>query len=358
MISDLIFHQLFEKETSTYTYLLGDPASKEAVIIDPVVEMAERDVKLLDELGLKLKYVLDTHVHADHITASGEIRKRTGAKIGISSAYDLSCPDLHIEDGQKINFGNHTIIAIHTPGHTSGCLSYRIGNMVFTGDALLIKGCGRTDFQGGSSEKLFQSVREKLFALPDDTVVYPAHDYRGFTKTTIGFEKQLNPRLNVSISKEQFVEIMANLKLAYPKLAYPKKIQEAVPANLLCGMPLKSEILTTGYVDGIPTITPENLHSELGHVIMIDVRGSDEFNSELGHIPNAVLATLGPQLDKKLDGELKNKEVVFICRSGKRSGEATKMAINKSFEKVYSLEGGMVRWNELRFTIERDMGGS
>lgn len=353
MQNDLIFHQLFEKETSTYTYLLGDPETKEAVLIDPVVEMADRDIKLIEDLGLKLKYVLDTHVHADHITASGEIRKRTGAKVGISSAYDMSCPDLHLEDGQEIKFGKHTIKAIHTPGHTSGCLSYHLENMVFTGDALLVRGCGRTDFQEGSSEKLFHSVRDKIFGLSDDTIVYPAHDYKGFTKTSIELEKRLNPRLNLNISKEQFVDIMANLKLAYPK-----KIQEAVPANFQCGLPLKSEVLNTGFVDGIPTVTPEDLHTKLGHVKVIDVRGADEFNNELGHIPNAELATLGPLLDHKLNDEKKNKEIVFVCRSGKRSAEAVKIALNKGFEKVYNLEGGMLRWNELQFPFERDMGGS
>ena len=353
MNDTMIFHQLFEKETSTYTYLLADSDTKEAVLIDPVVEMADRDVKLLEDLGLKLKYVLDTHVHADHITASGEIRKRTGAKVGISSAYDMACPDLHLEDGQELQFGKHTIRSIHTPGHTSGCLSYQVGNMVFTGDALLVRGCGRTDFQEGSSEKLFHSVRDKIFNLPDNTIVYPAHDYKGFTKTSIELEKRLNPRLKLEVNKEQFIEIMSNLKLAYPK-----KIQEAVPANLQCGLPLKSEILNSGFVDGIPTVTPEDLHTKLGHVKVIDVRGPDEYNNELGHIPSADLATLGPQLDKKLDGEDRQEELVFVCRSGKRSAEATKMAMHKGFEKVYSLQGGMLRWNELRFPFERDMGGS
>ncbi len=230
MHTDLIFHQLFERETSTYTYLLADSVSREAVLIDPVLEMVERDLKLIQELELKLKFVLDTHVHADHITASGEIRKRTGAKVGLSSAYNMTCPDLHIEDRQEISFGAHTIEALHTPGHTSGCLSFRLGKMIFTGDVLLIRGCGRTDFQGGSAERLYKSVTQKLFILPDETVVYPAHDYSGFSKTTIGDEKKLNPRLNTSVTKDAFIHVMENLKLAYPK-----KIEEAVPANLHCG---------------------------------------------------------------------------------------------------------------------------
>lgn len=233
MKKEIIFYQLFEKETSTYTYLIADPVTLEAVIIDPVLEMVDRDVRLIEDLGLKLKYVLDTHVHADHITASGEIRKRTGAKIGLSAEYGLSCPDLHLKDEHELTFGALTIKALHTPGHTKGCMTYLVNDMIFTGDALLVKSCGRTDFQEGSSEKLFSSVREKLFNLPDDTVVYPGHDYNGFTKSSIGFEKRLNPRLNLKITRPLFIKTMQELKLDYPK-----KINEAVPANLQCGMKL------------------------------------------------------------------------------------------------------------------------
>lgn len=231
MKPEIIFNQLFEKESSTYTYLIGDSVSREAIIIDPVVEMVERDLKLLGELGLKLKYILDTHVHADHITGSGELKKRTGAKICINAAYEMSCPDIFLKDGQVLSFGSFEITAISTPGHTKGCMAFHFKNMIFTGDALLVRGCGRTDFQDGSSEKLFMSVREKLFSLPDETIVYPAHDYKGFTSTSIGLEKKNNPRLNLSLAQNDFVKIMAELHLAYPQ-----KIQEAVPANLLCGI--------------------------------------------------------------------------------------------------------------------------
>lgn len=352
-MTEFIFYQLFEKETSTYTYLIGDPLTKEAVLIDPVIEMVERDVKLIEELGLKLKFVLDTHVHADHVTSSGEIRQRTGAKIGVSSAYDLACPDLHLEDGQELKFGDHTIKVIHTPGHTSGCLSYKIGNMVFTGDALLVRGCGRTDFQEGSSEKLFNSVREKLFALPDDTIVFPAHDYKGFSKSSIGLEKRLNPRLKESINKEKFISIMSELKLAQPQ-----KIEEAVPANLLCGLAPKSNLQRIGTLEGIATISPEALYNKSGPFKIIDVRGADEFNNELGHIPGAELATLGHPLEETLKRQDLEKDIVFVCRSGKRSAEATRIAMENGFKNVYNLEGGMLKWNELRFPFERDMGGS
>ncbi len=353
MQKPLIFHQLFEKESSTYTYLIADAETKEAVLIDPVVEMADRDINLINDLGLKLKYILDTHVHADHITGSGVIKKRTGAQVAISSVYDMSCPDLHLEDGQELKFGSHTVKAIHTPGHTNGCLTFKIDNMIFTGDVLLVRGCGRTDFQDGSSDKLYSSVREKLFTLPDDTVVYPAHDYKGFTKTSVGLEKRLNPRLKMEISKDEFINIMASLKLAYPK-----RIQEAVPANLQCGMPLKSEMLNAGFADGVPTLTPEDLMTKLGHVMVVDVRGIDEYNNELGHIQGSELSTLGDPLDQKLNETDHDKDIVFVCRSGKRSAEAARIAISKGFKHVYSMQGGMLRWNELKFPFTREMGGS
>lgn len=353
MNEKLIFHQLFEKTSSTYTYLLADAEIKEAIIIDPVIETLERDINLINDLGLNLKYILDTHVHADHVTASGELRKRTKAKVGLSAAYDLSCADLHLEDSQELSFGQFTVKSIHTPGHTIGCLTYQVDKMVFTGDALLIRGCGRTDFQQGSSEKLFLSVREKIFNLPDDTVVYPAHDYKGLSKTDIAIEKKLNPRLNLSISKEEFINIMASLNLAYPK-----KIQEAVPANLQCGLIYKSELLNSNFIEGIPTVTAENVHGQLGGIKIYDVRGMDEYNNELGHIPQSKNVSLGRELDERLHTEDRQKEIIFVCRSGKRSAEATKLALNKGFEKVYNLAGGMLTWNELKLSIERDMGGS
>lgn len=230
MKKNIIFYQLFDNETSTYTYLLGDPLTKEAIILDPVLEMVERDLQLLTELGLHLKYILETHVHADHITGAGELRKRTGAKIGISAASPTNCQDLALTDGQELKFGNNILKVLSTPGHTNGCLSFHIADMIFTGDALLIRGSGRTDFQEGSAEKLFSSIREKIFKLDDETEVYPGHDYHGHLKSSVGLEKKFNPRLKVTISKEAFLKMMSELKLAYPK-----KIHESIPANMNCG---------------------------------------------------------------------------------------------------------------------------
>jgi sulfur dioxygenase len=225
------FYQLFESQSSTYTYLLCDPKTREAVLIDPVKEMVERDLKLVEELGAHLKYVIDTHVHADHVTAAGELRKRTSAQTAIGWKSGVDCADFLLKDGEEIFFGKTAIRALSTPGHTDGCTSLLVGDRVFTGDALLIRGTGRTDFQEGSSTRLYQSITKTLFALPESTLVYPAHDYRGQTHSTIGLEKRFNPRVGGGKSEAEFVRILSELKLPPPQ-----KIAEAVPANRECGL--------------------------------------------------------------------------------------------------------------------------
>lgn len=230
MRESTLFYQLFESETSTYTYIIADQITRTAAIIDPVRSQVERDLTLLKELELKLLYVLDTHVHADHITGAGVIRERTGAKSGISAQSGVDCADLLLQDGQKLMLGDKALEVLSTPGHTDTCVSYVFDGMVFTGDALLIRGTGRTDFQQGSAAQLYESIKNKLFALPDNTKVYPTHDYHGQTSSTIGLEKKFNPRIGGSRSKEEFISIMSHLKLADPK-----NMHEAVPANLMCG---------------------------------------------------------------------------------------------------------------------------
>nr|GLL47176.1 persulfide dioxygenase ETHE1 homolog, mitochondrial [Ipomoea trifida] len=234
----LLFRQLFEKDSSTFTYLLADALhpEKPALLIDPVDKTVDRDLSLVKELGLKLVYALNTHVHADHVTGTGLIKSKVpGVKSIISKASNASA-DVFIEPGEKIYFGDLFLEVRATPGHTSGCVTYVTGDgsnqpyprMAFTGDALLIRGCGRTDFQGGSSYQLYESVHSQIFSLPKDTLVYPAHDYKGFTVSTVGEEIQYNPRLTKD--KETFKEIMENLKLSYPKM-----MDVAVPANMVCG---------------------------------------------------------------------------------------------------------------------------
>lgn len=227
----LLFRQLFESESSTYTYLIADDSSREAIIIDPVKETLERDIKLIKELGLTLKYILETHVHADHITSSGPMRDLIGGEIALGEANHLKTVDHLLKDNQELQFGAYKVKAIATPGHTAGCVSYLVERFVFTGDTLLIRGCGRTDFQEGDSQQLFHSVREKLFVLSDDVLVYPGHDYQGRTCSSIGEEKKWNPRLDLNKSEKEFIQIMKNLNLQDPK-----KIAVAVPANLNSGL--------------------------------------------------------------------------------------------------------------------------
>lgn len=232
----MIFRQLFDRESCTYTYLLGDEATKTAALVDPVREHVGRDLDLLQQMGLTLTHVLDTHVHADHVTGAGELRKRTGAKTHASAAGGPDCADVLLHDGDHVRVGKGIdIVVISTPGHTSGCLSFLIGDRVLTGDALFVRGCGRTDFQEGDARTLFESVTKKLFSLPDETLVYPAHDYRGMTVSTIGEEKRFNPRLGGAATCDTFVNTMAALGLPPPA-----KIHEAVPANRACGEPEKS----------------------------------------------------------------------------------------------------------------------
>jgi sulfur dioxygenase len=226
----MLFRQLFDPETSTYTYLIADRTTKIAVLVDPVLEQVERDRKLLNELGLTLKYCLETHIHADHITGTAKLRELTGCLGIVPENAQVACADRLIKDREILELGSVKIEAIATPGHTDSHNAYLVnGTHLLTGDALLIRGCGRTDFQSGNAEAMYDSITQKLFTLPDETLVYPGHDYRGHTVSTIGEEKQWNPRL-AGRNRSEFVQLMANLNLPQPN-----KIMEAVPANQRCG---------------------------------------------------------------------------------------------------------------------------
>ena len=225
----MLFRQLFDAESSTYTYLVADESTRQAVLIDPVIECVDRDRKLLFELGLDLVYAMDTHIHADHVTGAGTLRHETGAKV-VSSKRGAPGADLHVGPGDVIRVGRLAIGVLATPGHTDDSVSYLLEDRVFTGDALFIRGCGRTDFQNGDPTELYTSITKVLFALLDSMLVYPSHDYRGHTVSTIGEEKRWNPRVAGKTERE-FVSVMRALKLPVPK-----RIQEAVPRNLACGV--------------------------------------------------------------------------------------------------------------------------
>ena len=234
----LIFRPLFEKESSTYTYLLADAQTKEAVIIDAVSETKQRDIGLIEELGLNLKYIIETHLHADHITSSCPLKEHfSQAKIVLGDTNPVACADILIKDGEHLKFGQYQIKAMSTPGHTDGCMSYVIDDKVFTGDALLIRSCGRCDFQGGSPEKLFSSI-QYLFSLPDSTLVYPAHDYGGRTVSSIWEEKVFNEMIGNSVNQAEFVR-----RVNAMELSLPAKIHVAVPANQVCGSKIVTQKL-------------------------------------------------------------------------------------------------------------------
>lgn len=221
----MLFRQLFDQTSYTYTYLIASDYQSEAIIIDPVKEKLDLYCQLIKEFGLTLKYSVETHVHADHVTAASSLREKTNCQLAIGKQAKLDCVDILLNDQQEIKIQGISLTALHTPGHTDDSYCFLMNDRVFTGDTLLIRGTGRTDFQHGDAIQHYHSIKEKLFTLPDDTLVYPAHDYKGMLCSTIGEEKQFNPRLQAA-TPEAYAEIMGNLNLPKPKL-----IDIAVPAN-------------------------------------------------------------------------------------------------------------------------------
>ena len=356
----MLFRQLFDPETSTYTYLLADEQAREAVLIDPVLEQVERDLQVLHELDLTLRWAVDTHVHADHVTGLGTLRQRTGCKTVLSERAGTGCADVLVKQGDRVPFGRYALDVRETPGHTNGCVTYVTDDraMAFTGDALLIRGCGRTDFQQGDARTLYRSVHEQVFSLPDATRVYPGHDYKGRTVSTVAEEKRWNPRLNVERTVEDFVETMTKLQLAYPK-----KIDIALPANLHCGVPQGIRatpdappaapwapvVMSAG---DIPEVTPEWVGASAAGMRLVDVREVPEFNNELGHVPGSELVPLATVVDAAARWD-REAPVVLVCRSGGRSGKAALALAERGFRKVVSMRGGMLAWNEQRLPVAR-----
>lgn len=322
----MIFRQLFDAESSTYTYLIADPETRLAALVDPVREQIERDLALLADLDLKLAYVLDTHVHADHVTAAGTLRQRTGART-VGGEKAAPCVDLRVKHGGVIEVGALRVTLLETPGHTDDSVSYLVGDSLFSGDALLVRGTGRTDFQNGNPRALYHSITQVLFALPDETRVFPGHDYRGNSVTTIGEEKRFNPRL-AGKDEAAFVQIMSELALPPPK-----KINEAVPANQACG------IQTGSYKD----VSPTDAHAMCTQVRLVDVREREEWTGDLGHIPNAELVPLAtlPQAASAWDHD---KPVMVVCRSGGRSSRAAQWLVSNGFSAVWNVAGGMLEY--------------
>jgi sulfur dioxygenase len=233
--SKLMFKQLFDSTSFTYTYIIADLNSKSCILIDPVLEKVERDIKLLKEFDLDLKYILDTHVHADHVTGTSKLMEtfpNSSWVIGTKNKPNINFQRVqYVKDDDEISVDDIKLKVLETPGHTNGCISFYSDGRVFTGDTILVRACGRTDFQEGNANQLFDSIKNKIYKLPDETLLYPAHDYNGISNSSIKEEKLYNPRIFETQTREKFVEIMNNLNLAKPKL-----IHVAVPANLIGGI--------------------------------------------------------------------------------------------------------------------------
>jgi glyoxylase-like metal-dependent hydrolase (beta-lactamase superfamily II)/rhodanese-related sulfurtransferase len=350
----LIFRQLFDPTSSTYSYLLADSESQEALLIDPVFEQARRDAALVEELGLTLLATLETHIHADHVTAAWLLRHRLNSRITLSAASGAEGADRYLAPGERVTFGARHLQVRATPGHTHGCLTYVLDDesLAFTGDCLLVRACGRTDFQGGDAHRMYQSVHEQILTLPPTCLLYPAHDYRGLTVTSVEEERRFNPRLGGEILEADFVGYMQNLGLPHPKL-----MDVAVPANLACGRPAHGSApapvwapLTLTFA-GIWEIQPQALLEHARDAQLLDVRERDEYDGPLGHIQGARLMPLA-ELPAKMAGLDRDRPVVTVCRSGARSAQAAVQLQKAGFTEAANLAGGMLRWRAEGLPVE------
>jgi len=355
MTTDIVFKQLFDQASGTFTYLLADRASSEAVLIDSVYEQHERDLALIRELELQLLLCVDTHCHADHVTGAWLMRHSLRCGIAASAQSGIAPLDRSLREGDKIQFGHRALRVLETPGHTDGCISFVLDDdtMVFTGDSLLIRGCGRTDFQQGSAHRLYRSIKDKLFALPDDCVVYPAHDYSGRMSSSIGEEKRLNPRIGGQANEADFVGYMENLRLPHPR-----KLDIAVPANLQAGRPSDDRLPTTP--DWAPVVTtysgnleisPQWVAAHMKEVHILDVRTQYETDEEPTRIPNAQLIPVD-ELRARIDEVPKDNPVMTLCRSGMRSTLAFSILRAAGWKRIASIQGGLLRWQAEGLDVE------
>jgi glyoxylase-like metal-dependent hydrolase (beta-lactamase superfamily II)/rhodanese-related sulfurtransferase len=345
----MIFRQLYDAVSSTYTYLLADEHSRQALLIDPVFEQIHRDLALLRELNLALKVVVDTHAHADHVTAAWMLKQKTGCRIALADAVGAQQVDLPLKHGDVIGVAGVSLEVRATPGHTNGCLSFVLADhsMVFTGDALLIRGCGRSDFQEGDAARLFESITRQIFVLPDNCAIYPAHDYNGRTRSSVAEEKAFNPRVGGDANERDFVQYMNAMQLPHPK-----KIDEALPANMRSGMPADGRMpQEPDWADirvsfaGVPEVEPEWVMQNQPSVTILDVRDADEIDESLSGLLNLIHIPLA-QLRARVDEVPRDKPVVTLCRSGKRSSLALGILKAAGHSQVANIQGGMLHWHQ------------
>jgi glyoxylase-like metal-dependent hydrolase (beta-lactamase superfamily II)/rhodanese-related sulfurtransferase len=338
----MIFRQLFDSVSGTYSYLLASRAGGEALILDPVLEKADRYCQLLRELDLRLVKAVDTHLHADHVTGLGELRDRTQCITIMGEQSKADVESMRVSDGDKVMIEGLSLDVMYTPGHTDDSYSYMMGDRVFTGDTLLIRGTGRTDFQNGSARAQYDSIFNRLLKLPDETMVFPAHDYKGDTVSTIGEEKRYNPRLQVK-SVDEYIELMANLKLPNPKM-----MDVAVPANMHVGLH-QDELVKEGR-----SLTARDAIASLGRpeILLVDLRETGE-RSKHGMLPGALHAPYGSIEETLQPGGMlrevaaaSGRRIVFFCAFGERSAMAVKAAKEAGLVNTAHVEGGMDAWKK------------
>jgi len=338
----MIFRQLFDSVSGTYSYLLASRAGGEALLLDPVLDKVDRYCQLLRELDLKLVKAVDTHLHADHITGLGELRDRTQCVTIMGEQSKADVVAMRVNDGDKITIEGLSLDVMYTPGHTDDSYSYRMADRVFTGDTLLIRGTGRTDFQNGSARAQYDSIFNRLLKLPDDTMVFPAHDYKGDTVSTIGEERRYNPRLQVG-SIDEYIELMGNLNLPNPKL-----MDVVIPANMKIG--LHQDVLA----DQGSSLRPRDAIARLGQpdILLVDLREQGE-RTKHGTLEGALHAPY-PSICESLrpGGVLREvaaatgRRIVFFCAFGERSAMAVKAAKEAGLANTMHLEGGIDAWKK------------
>jgi glyoxylase-like metal-dependent hydrolase (beta-lactamase superfamily II)/rhodanese-related sulfurtransferase len=362
IFANLVFRQLYDAASSTYTYLLGDPGTRQAVIIDSVFEQHLRDFALLGELNLKLVSAVDTHCHADHVTGAWMMQQATGCRIGISRRYQppIEGVDLPLDHGDHVAFGGRRLEVRATPGHTDGCMTLVLDDrsMAFTGDALLIRGAGRCDFQRGDAHILYRSIVQQIFSLPETCLLFPGHDYSGRTVTSVGEERAHNPRIGGGADERDFVGFMENLNLPHPK-----QIDVALPANLRSGRPADGKTprpadwgpVRQTYA-GLLEIEPEWVAEHLQQVHVLDVRQPQEMQESLGSIAGSQPIPLN-ELKARLSEIPRDKPVVAVCHAGMRSGQATVILRSAGLERCANLRGGMLLWSQLGLPAQRQRVG-
>ena len=341
----LLFRQLFDADTGTFTYLLADVPSRKGLLIDSVFEQHGRDLALIRELGIDLVASIDTHAHADHVTGSWLMHEATGSAIGLAAVARAENVNLPLAHGDRVAFGSRFVEVRATPGHTDGCLTFVLDDqsMAFTGDALLVRGCGRCDFQQGNAHTLWSSITEQILSLPDACLLYPGHDYTGRTVTSVAEEKAFNARLGGDATERDFVGHMENMKLPHPH-----KIAEALPGNLRSGKPREAGTtpawapLSRSYA-GLPELSPAWVVAHQGDVTVLDVRSAEEFQGPDGRVAGSLLIPL-PELESRSSEIPTGRPLVVVCHSGSRSALATQQLLKAGRQQVANLRGGLSRW--------------